>query len=231
MVAAAVIGVVGAAGAAATAYAGSEAASATTDAANTAAAVQNNALTQEKAQAAPYTALGTSALPQYEALLGIGPNANSATTLAALQATPGYQFTQQQGEQGILNAGSAAGGLSGNTLTALDQYNTGLADNTYQNAVGNAQGAVGLGQAAAAGTASNIGTTAGNLSNIAVNQGNNIANIDTAGAAALSKIVSGAGNQYTTLQYLNNQTNPGTSNSYGAGTPAAGTSIGGYLNS
>ena len=40
----------------------------------------------------------------------------------------GYQFTQQQGEQGILNAASASGGVSGNTLTALDKYNTGLAD-------------------------------------------------------------------------------------------------------
>ena len=208
MVAAAIVGAA-AVGATATAYAGSQAAGATENAANTAAGVQKDALTQQEKLAAPYTALGTTALPQYEALLGIGPNANSATTLAALQATPGYQFTQQQGEKGILNAGSAAGGLNGNTLAALDQYNTGLADSTYQNAVGNAQGAVGLGQAAAAGVASNIGTAAGNLSNIATNQGNNIANIDTGEAAALSKIVSNSANQYTTLQYLNSQTNPG----------------------
>jgi hypothetical protein len=166
--------------------------------------------------------LGESALPQYQALLGIGPNANSATTLAALQATPGYQFTQQQGETGILNAASAGGGVSGNTLAALDQYNTGLASGTYQQAIGNIQGAVGLGQAAAAGQASNIGTAAGNISNTLVNQGNTNAGIYANEGAALSKIAGNTASQFTTLSALNSQTNPG------GGVPA--TSSGGPVN-
>jgi hypothetical protein len=205
MVAAAVIaaGVVAGAG---TAYAGSEAASATKSAANTAATEQQNALTQEAQLSAPYRGLGTTALPQYEALLGIGPGANSATTLKALQNTPGYQFTQQQGEQGIKNAASASGGINGNTLTALDQYNTGLADQTYQTAVGNLQGAVGEGQAAAAGQAANVQTGASNLGSIAINQGNTNAGIYANEAAGLSKIAGNTANQYTTLAALNNQT-------------------------
>lgn len=212
----------GVAAAGATAYAASASSSATENAANTAATEQQNALTQQEQLAAPYNKLGQTALPQYEALLGIGKGANSATTMAALKNTPGYQFTQQQGEQGILNAASAQGGVSGNTLTALNQYNSGLADQTYQNAVGNAQGAVGLGQAAAAGTASNIGTAATNLGQIAIGQGQNTAAIDTNLAASLSKIGSSSLNQATTLSALNAQTGGGQTGgnaAYVAGTP------------
>ena len=233
MVAAAIIG--GAAIAATgTAVASSEAAGATQSAANTAAGEQQNALTQQSQLAAPYTALGQSAMPQYQALLGIGPNANSATTLAALQNTPGYQFTQQQGQQGIANAASTAGGVGGNTLAALDQYNTGLADQTYQNAVGNAQGAVGMGQAAAAGQASNIGTAATNMGNIAVGQGNTNASIYANEAAGLSKIAGNTGNQLTTLSALQGQTGGGFTPTFDAslgnavqGTPYAGVAAGG----
>ena len=221
MVAAAIIGGAVVSGAA-TVASGSMAASATKDASNAAISEQQQALTSQQAIAQPYTALGTSAMPQYEALLGIGPGANSATTLAALQNTPGYQFTQQQGQQGILNAASASGGVGGNTLAALDQYNTGLADQTYQSAVGNAQGAVGLGQAAAAGQASNIGTAAGNISSTLVNQGNTNAGIYANEAAGLSKIATGGANQYTTLAALNNQTTPAA----GVQTPSGNQSTG-----
>lgn len=207
MVAAAVIAAGVVAGAATTAS-GAMSASATKSASNAAISEQQQALQSQQQLAAPYTALGTSAMPQYEALLGIGAGANSATTLAALQNTPGYQFTQQQGQQGILNAASASGGVGGNTLAALDQYNTGLADQTYQNAVGNAQGAVGLGQAAAAGQASNIGTAASNIGNIAIGQGQTNAGIYANEAAGLSKIATGSANQYTTLAALNAQNNP-----------------------
>lgn len=207
MVAAAVIGA-GALSAGATVAGSALAADATNNATNAAVNEQNTALNQQATLSAPYRGLGTTALPQYEALLGIGKGANSATTLSALQNTPGYQFTQQQGEQGILNQASASGGVSGNTLTALDQYNTGLADQTYQTALGNAQGAVGLGQAAAAGQASNIGTAAGTIGSALINQGNTSAGIYANEAAGLSKIAGNTGNQFTTLSALNSQTNP-----------------------
>jgi hypothetical protein len=216
MVAAAIIGGAVVAGVG-TAVAGSEAAGATQSAANTAANAQQNALNQSAQLSAPYRALGTTALPQYEALLGIGPGANSATTLAALQSTPGYQFTQSQGQQGILNAASTAGGVGGNTLAALDQYNTGLADQTYQNAVGNIANAVGSGQAAAAGQAQAVQQGATNIGSIAVNQGNTNAGIYANEAAGLSKIAGNAGNQYTTLAALQGQTGGGSTVTSGGG--------------
>ena len=211
MVAAAVIaGAVVAGGA--TVAAGSMASNATSSAANASIAEQNAALAQQKELAAPYTGLGQAAIPQYEALLGIGSGGQgSAGTLAALQNTPGYQFTQQQGETGILNQASLGGGVGGNTLAALDTFNTGLADNTYQQALSNAQGAVGIGQAAAAGQASNIGTAAGNISSTLVNQGNTQAGIDANLAKGITGSITNAGNQYLsyqTLQSLNNQGTP-----------------------
>lgn len=195
MVAAAVIvGGAALASAGATAYAGSEAAGATQNASNASIAEQNSALQQQATLSQPYRDVGSAAIPQYENLLGIGPNANAGTIQQALAQTPGYQFTQKQGETGILNAASASGGLSGNTLTALDQFNTGLADNTYQNALSNAQGAVGIGQAAAAGQAANIGQAAGTISSTLTNQGTNLANIDIGTAAGISKAIGGGAN-------------------------------------
>ncbi len=65
----------------------------------------------------------------------LGPGsipAFTAPTADQAAATPGYQFTQQQGERGVLAGSSAMGGsLGGGTLKALDQYNTGLANSTY----------------------------------------------------------------------------------------------------
>jgi hypothetical protein len=203
MVAAAlIVGGAAVVGAGATAYAGSQAAGATQNASNASIAEQQTALQQQATLSQPYRDVGTAAIPQYENLLGIGPNANSTTIQQALAGTPGYQFTQQQGEQGILNAASAAGGVSGNTLTALDRYNTGLADNTYQNAVNNAQGAVGMGQAAAAGQAQNVGQAAGNISSTLINQGNNLANIDIGTAAGISKAIGGGANNAIELGTL-----------------------------
>lgn len=201
MVAAAVVGaaVVGAAG---SAVAGGEAASATQNASNASISEQQSALQQQAQLSAPYRGVGEAAIPQYEQLLGIGPGANAQTIQKALESTPGYQFTQQQGEQGIVNQASAAGGISGNTLTALDQYNTGLADQTYQNALSNSASAVGTGQAAAAGQAQNIGTAAGNISSTLNTQGTNLANIDIGTAAGISKAIGGGANNYAELSAL-----------------------------
>ena len=200
VVAAVVVGAAAVAGAGATAYAGHEAKVATEDASNASIAEQKSALSQQEAVEQPYNQIGLDASKQYESLLGVGPNANSQTISQALANTPGYQFTQQQGEQGILNAGSAAGGLSGNTLTALDQYNTGLADQTYQNALNNSATAVGIGQSAASGTAANIGTAATNISNTETSQGANVASIDVNEAAGISKALGSGANQLGTAQ-------------------------------
>ncbi len=58
----------------------------------------------------------------------------TAPTLEEARSTPGYEFTQQQGMKGILQAAAAAGGsIGGGTIRAADTFNTGLADTTYSN--------------------------------------------------------------------------------------------------
>jgi hypothetical protein len=71
-------------------------------------------------------------------LLGLNGPAGTQSALTQLETTPGYQFTLGQGNNAI-NAAAAANGTlnSGNQLTALANYDTGLAQNTYQNAVAN----------------------------------------------------------------------------------------------
>lgn len=213
MVAAAVVGsaVVGAAG---SAIAGSEAAGATTSASNAAIAQQQAALQQQAQLSAPYRGLGESAIPQLQTLLGIAPAGKNpqATTdaqLAALRNTPGYQFQQQQGTQNTINAASAQGlSLSGNTLEGLSKFNQGLADTTYEQAVGNLENVVNTGQAAAAGQAANVGNAAANIGNTLVNQGNTLAGIDANTAAGITKAIGGGVNQYMTNQTLQGLQNP-----------------------
>lgn len=163
----------------------------------------------------PYRDLGQSAIPQLQSLLGIGKPGQSAQAtsdaqLATLRNTPGYQFQQQQGQQNTINAASAQGmSLSGNTLEGLSKFNQGLADTTYQQAVGNLENTVNTGQAAAAGQAANVGNAAANIGNTLVNQGNTMAGIDANVAAGISKSVGNASNQYVTNQTLNGLNNPG----------------------
>lgn len=225
---------VGVASVAGTAIAGSEAAGATTAASNAAIQEQNTALAAQTKAAAPYTALGQSAVPQLQSLLGIGtPGQNgqptSATQLAALRNTPGYQFQQAEGTQNTLNAANASGLLnSGNTLQALSEFNQGLADTTYQQAVGNAENVVNTGQAAAAGQAANIGNAANNISSNLINQGNTLAGIDANVVAGITKSAGNAANTYTTNNTLagldsagagNLASDPGAYQDYVAGGP------------
>jgi hypothetical protein len=68
-----------------------------------------------------------------------------------LAATPGYQFTRDQGMQAVENQLSARGlgGLSGALGKGLSRFVTGLADQTYQSQLENYRTAAGMGQSAA----------------------------------------------------------------------------------
>jgi len=222
MVAAAVIGAA-AIGAAGSAVAGSESASTTRDATNASIAEQNSALGQQAQLSAPYRALGQSAVPTLQNLLGLTPGSNPQ---AALAATPGYQFALNQGLDATKNAAAASGMLlSGNTLEGLSRYTTGLADQTYQQQVGNLENVVGLGQAAAAGQAANIGNAASTISGNLINQGNTLAGIDANTIAGITKSVGNAANNYTTLSTLQDLNSPGYSV---AGTPSTMSAGDGY---
>jgi hypothetical protein len=178
----------GLAGSAMSSNAAKGAANTQADAANRASDLQMQQFQQMQQNLAPYMGLGTSSIPMLQQLLGSGRLNDQFSfnpTMQQLEQTPGYQFTQQQGNKALDNAMAAKGlSLSGAQLKGLDQYNTGLASQTfqqqYENALKNFQtnygtaadqynrvsGLVGLGQNAAAGvgnagiqTASNIGGT------------------------------------------------------------------------
>jgi hypothetical protein len=93
---------------------------------------------------------GLGGVSQLTNLLGLGGAGGNASALAQLQATPGYQFAQQQGQNSISAANAAGGQLaSGKEAIDLSKFNQGLATQTYQNAVQNAMGLAGIGQGAA----------------------------------------------------------------------------------
>ncbi len=101
------------------------------------------------------------------AAYGLG-NGTFQPTQAQLEATPGYQFTRDQGLRSVQNSATARGqGISGAALKGAARYATGLADNTlktqadiYNQNLTNARGVFG----------GNVATTQGifqqNLSNI-----------------------------------------------------------------
>lgn len=117
-------------------------------------------------------------------LLGLNGAAGSQSALTQLQTTPGYQFTKGQGE-GAINASAAAGGTlnSGNQLTALTNYDTGLAQNTYQSAVSNLSPYLGL-----------ANSSAGGIAGINENESNALVGNNNELAKLLQGTFTGAGN-------------------------------------
>ena len=82
---------------------------------------------------APYTQAQYRQSPLYTPMV---------SNLAELQATPGYQFQLQQGQQAINNSAAAQGGmLSGATQQALANYSQNQAATGFANAWTRAQGA------------------------------------------------------------------------------------------
>lgn len=126
----------------------------------------------------PYINAGTNALGDLQKMLGIGPGGagptspvlqmlgigpNGAPTGGGInpstfQGSPGYQYALQQGTNAVTN--NAQGNLGGNQLLALQQKGQGLANqnwnqylgnvgNSWQSLVGNVSGIAGNGQNAA----------------------------------------------------------------------------------
>ena len=207
-------------GAGATIYASDQASGATQKGYQSASDVQRAALDQQAKLAAPYTGLGQSAMDQYKALLGIGPQ-GQAGIAPTLQNLPGYQFAKQQGLDATKAAASTVfgGGPSGNLLQGIDQFSTGLADQTYGAELNRLLAPIQIGQGAAAGQAANIQTGASNLGNIAIGAGNTQAGIDANMIAGITRSLGGGVNNYLTYQTLQNLQGGGggyTPQDYGA---------------
>lgn len=95
----------------------------------------------------PYLSTGSTAAKSLGSLLGtpgqglLTPWTGkfTAPTAAQAEATPGYQFQLQQGENAMQNSAAAGGGLlSGRTLASLNNYAQGTASENYQNVFNNA---------------------------------------------------------------------------------------------
>ncbi|EGD06501.1 hypothetical protein B1M_01112 [Burkholderia sp. TJI49] len=244
-VAAAIAGgaVAGLAGSAISAGAAGDAAQTQADAANNAAALQNQQWQQTQKNLKPYMDLGTSSINPLLSAMGYNVTKNddgtytfngtdpnnilqqrfSAPTAAEAAATPGYQFTLDQGLKSVQNSAAARGlGTSGAALKGASTYATGLANSTYNdvfnralntfqtnynsaaNNVNRLTGLVGSGQNAAATNGSLGATAVGNIGNTLTSAANASAAGTVGSANALANGLSSLGSAGMTYGLLNN---------------------------
>lgn len=108
------------------------------NAASNAANMQQQQYEQTRSDLAPYNTAGQGAVNQLMTAL---PSLAAPINMdeAALEQTPGYQFTLAQGLKSVQNSAAARGlGTSGAALKGAATYATGLADSTYQQQFANA---------------------------------------------------------------------------------------------
>ncbi|WP_186035150.1 DNA transfer protein p32 [Burkholderia gladioli] len=240
----------GLAGAAVSSSASKSAADTQADAANRAADLQNQQWQQTQANLKPYLQLGTSAISPLLAAMGYNVTQNgdgtysfngtnpsnilqqqfTAPTEAQAQATPGYQFTLNQGLKSVQNSAAARGlGTSGAALKGASTYATGLADSTYNdvfnralqtfntnyssaaNNVNRLAGLVGNGQNAASTNGTLGAAAAGNIGNTLTSGANAIASGTVGSANALTNALGGIGSNALTYGLLTNNAGGGTS--------------------
>ena len=124
-------------------------------AAHSAANAQAQAAAQQEALFKPYQDMGLQGQQAYNSLLGLGKAPDGFT---GFQASPGYQWAQQQGMDAAQSSAAARGGLnSGATLRDLNTFGQGLANQEYQTYLNRLQGLGQQGQAAAGFQANAIG--------------------------------------------------------------------------
>lgn len=214
-------------------------AKATMDAAH----LQNDQWQQTQTNLKPYMQLGNDSISPLLSAMGyqIAGNSNggfdlvgrdnnnplmqtfSAPTAAQAQATPGYQFTLDQGLKSTQNSAAARGlATSGAALKGASAYSTGLADSTYNdvynralstfntnyssaaNNVNRLQGLVSGGQNAAATNGSLGAAAAGNIGNTLMSGANAQAAGTIGSANALSSGLNSAGSNALTYSLMTN---------------------------
>jgi hypothetical protein len=240
-------------------------------AAGNATALQEAQWEQTQANLQPYMDFGKGAINPLQSALGYNSDwsvnsssplqqkfsydAFSAPTAAQAQATPGYQFTLNQGLKAAQNSAAARGlGISGAAMKGASNYATGLADSTYNDvfnralsayntnfstasnvfdknyntAANNAnrlQSVVSNGQNAAATNGSLGAATAGNIGNTLTSAANAQASGTVGSANALSGALGSLGNGAMTYGLLNNNA---TSTAAAAPAAAAGSNQYGF---
>lgn len=135
-------------------------------AAKRAAATEAAGAAQAREDLDPFRAAGVNALGASEELLGLSGDPGNA--LAALSASPGFQFRFGQGVDAVERGAAARGGLfGGNTGRALTEFGQNFASNEFANRLNQLGLLAGRGQNAAAGTGAasltGAGATAGGI--------------------------------------------------------------------
>lgn len=129
-------------------------------------AEQRAAREQARSDVAPWRQAGGTALNQVAGLLNL-PGYDRIDPTATLRATPGYEWALNQGI-GALDRSAAAKGLltSGAQQKGLLAYGQGLADQTYNNYLGNVTNLSNTGQNAATFQGTTSMNAAGNIGNL-----------------------------------------------------------------
>ena len=114
----------------------------------------------------PYVSAGTPALQAQMAALGLSGQEAQQAYISQQEQSPFFQSLAQQGENAILANASATGGLrGGNVQGALAQFRPALLTQFLDQQYGRLAGLSTLGQASAAGVATNTLNSATNIGN------------------------------------------------------------------
>jgi hypothetical protein len=209
------VGVAAAAGtAAAGIYGSNKAAKAQEKAAKSAEKTAQNTLAAQTALAKPYVEAGKTALAEYQKLAPY-----QSFGMQQFQADPGYGFRMSEGMKALERSAAARGLLqSGGTLKDITRFGQNLASAEYENAFSRYLSErearmdpyrylTGVGQAAAAGQAANVGTTGAALADIAAQRGNVQAAQYMGNANAIGSAIGGigqaVGGYYANEPYMN----------------------------
>lgn len=100
----------------------------------------------------PYVEVGTPALQQQQALIGLQGQEAQQQAISALEQGAGFQARVRQGEEALLQRASATGGLrGGNIQAALAQFRPQMLQQEIETQYGRLGGLTSLGQQSAAG--------------------------------------------------------------------------------
>jgi len=211
---AAAIGAVGAIGGAMiSSNAAGDAAQTQADSAAAASAQQRAMYDQNVQRLQPWTQQGQVSLGNLGSLLGN----NGANQASLYQQSPGYQWQLGQGTQAIMNNASALGGVnSGNTLKSLASYGQGLANQDFNQWLGNTynmnMGVAGMGANSAGMTAGLGANTANQIGQNTMGAGNALAAGQVGSANAWSQGLGSLGNLAMYQQMQGGMNNPYGSN-------------------
>jgi hypothetical protein len=149
-----------------TAYAANQAKKGAQGAANATTRAQEQARSANQANMQPYLDTGTNALNQLASL--------NSGNYSSFKESPDYQWTQQQGLQGLDRSAAARGSLySGGQQADVLNYSQGLASQQYNNYYNKIQNLAGMGQSAAnalSGVNTNYANAVGNANSNAAYQ-------------------------------------------------------------